>query len=209
MIARISFVMAALLAATGAAAETPDAKLVRGNGVTFVSNVDREMRVDMGTSVGSPDDIRSGLFPEELESPQQRQDRERCERLIAEGFKCMPPSRSYTRFNLPGVSFRVGSAELPDLMKQQLRAFADALRGRSAASPMIRIDGHADATGNAQGNLALSQQRAESVRDYLVSLGVSAGLLSVQGYGANQLRNPTDPAGAENRRVEIARALPK
>ncbi|MBT9490013.1 MAG: OmpA family protein [Rubrivivax sp.] len=199
----------ASLASLSASAQPADVKLVSGNGVHFATNVDREVGVDLGAAVALPEQVLGGLFPEDTESPQQRKDRERCERLIQEGFKCMPPARSYTRFNLPGVSFKVGSAELPELMKQQLKTFADVLRGKSSAAPLVRIDGHADATGSSQSNVALSQQRAESVKSYLVSLGVGSGLLSVQGFGSKALRNAADPASADNRRVEIARNLPQ
>lgn len=190
-------------------APQPNVRLVSGSGVVFAANVDREEAQDLGSTVASAETLREGLFPEDQESAEQRKDRERCERLIAEGFKCMPPARKYVRYNLPGASFRIGSAELPDLMKQQLRTFADALRGKSAPGPVIRIDGHADASGSAQDNLVLSQKRAASVREYLVSLGVASGLLSIEGHGDRDLRNRADPTAAENRRVEIARVLPK
>lgn len=173
----------------------------------FVSQVDREDLADLSARVPAAGEIAKGLFPEEVESPEKRAERERCERILSAGYKCMPPARSYTRYSLPGVSFSVGSSVLPDAMKSQLGAFAEVLKGRQTKSPAVRIDGHADATGSADANLALSQRRAESVREYLVSLGVSPALLSAQGFGSRNLRNPQDPASGENRRVEIARNL--
>lgn len=206
MSSRLSLGMAAVLwVGTASAQSAPEVPPGTGNGVVFAANVDREIRVDLGNAAADPEDIRAGLFPEDLESPEQRKDRERCLRLIANGYVCAPPVRTFTRYNLPGVSFAVGSAELPDLMKRQLTSFAKALSGRTPAKAEVRIEGHADATGSSQGNLVLSQQRAEAVRSFLVSLGVSPSLLDVQGFGAQKLINPADPAGAENRRVEIMR----
>jgi len=174
---------------------------------SFVSQVDREDLADLTATAVTPADVLKGLLPEVLETPEKREERERCERIIQAGFKCMPPARSYTRYSLPGVNFSVGSANLPDGMKATLKTFAEALRGRHSQQAVIRVDGHADATGNADANLALSQRRAESVRDYLVSLGVSPSLLAVQGLGSRVLRNAQDPSSSENRRVEIARNL--
>lgn len=184
---------------TWAADEVPSA--------TFVSQVDREDVADLASVAVTSEDVLKGLLPEAVETPEKREERERCERIIKAGFKCMPPARSYTRYSLPGVNFAVGSASLPEGMKATLKTFADALRGRQSRDAVIRVDGHADATGSSDINMALSQRRAESVRDYLVSLGVSPSLFVVQGHGAKVLRNAQDPAASENRRVEIARNL--
>lgn len=173
----------------------------------FVAQVDKEDVADLATATLTPADVLKGLLPEVLETPEKREERERCVRIIEAGFKCMPPARSYTRYSLPGVNFAVGSATLPESMKSTLNTFAEALRGRQSQGAVIRVDGHADATGSADLNLVLSQRRAESVRDYLVSLGVSPSLFSVQGFGSRFLRDSKDPTGSENRRVEIARNL--
>lgn len=172
---------------------------------TYVASVDKENLADLATVAVTSKDVVEGLFPEDLESADQRSKREACERIIQAGYKCMPPVRTYTRYSLPGLSFGFASAVVPDGMKAQLKAFADAIKGRSASSPVVRIDGHADATGNEDVNKVLSQKRAESVVEYLVSLGVDAKALLAQGFGSEKLRNAGDPKAAENRRVEISR----
>jgi OmpA-OmpF porin, OOP family len=202
--------MALSVFAAGAALLLPHAASFAADEVpaaSFVAQVDREDVADLAATQVTPADVLKGLLPEVLETPEKREERERCERIIQAGFKCMPPARSYTRYSLPGVNFSVGSAALPDGMKATLKTFAEALRGRQSQAAVIRVDGHADATGSADVNLALSQRRAESVRDYLVSLGVSPSLFVVQGFGSRALRNAQDPSGSENRRVEIARNL--
>lgn len=71
---------------------------------------------------------------------------------------------------------------------------------------LIVIAGHTDATGNAQRNLALSQARAEAVRDWMRSMGdIPVTCFAVQGYGASQpiASNETDAGRAANRRVDI------
>ena len=47
----------------------------------------------------------------------------------------------------------------------------------------IRIEGHADERGTAEYNLALGQNRARAVEDYLVSLGISADRIKVTSLG--------------------------
>lgn len=70
-------------------------------------------------------------------------------------------------------------------------------------SSKISIEGHADPTGNADANMALSQKRAEAVRDYLVTKGVDASRLEVNGFGDTQLKY--DSTDARNRRVMLVR----
>ena len=110
------------------------------------------------------------------------------------------------RYSLPATSFKVGSADLPDSLKRQLEVFADVLRARKGTGKVVRIEGHADASGNADANQQLSQRRAEAVRDYLVEKGADGSMLAPVGVGASSLKNAKDPFSAENRRVEIGRA---
>jgi len=63
------------------------------------------------------------------------------------------------------------------------------------------VEGYADPTGTPDGNMALSQQRAEAVRDYLVSQGIDGSRLEVQSFGDTKLKyGRTD---GRNRRVAI------
>src|SRR5881396_1626917 len=74
-----------------------------------------------------------------------------------------------------------------------------------AISIRIEIAGYTDGTGSAATNLRLSQARAEVVRAYLVSRGVSPTRMIARGYGAsNPIAVNTTPEGrAQNRRVEL------
>ncbi len=69
----------------------------------------------------------------------------------------------------------------------------------------VEISGHTDNVGTPEYNLALSQRRAESVKAFLVSKGISAGRLGTRGYGAEKpvASNETEEGRAQNRRVEI------
>ena len=65
--------------------------------------------------------------------------------------------------------------------------------------------GHADASGTPEANQALSVKRAEAVKAYLVGKGAEPAMLVAVGVGEKDLKNPSNPTAAENRRVEIGR----
>lgn len=69
----------------------------------------------------------------------------------------------------------------------------------------IRIEGHTDSKGRAAYNKTLSDQRATSVRKYLLSRGIDAERMQSVGYGAERPieDNSTEAGRAANRRVEI------
>ncbi|MDA9312060.1 OmpA family protein [Vicingaceae bacterium] len=70
---------------------------------------------------------------------------------------------------------------------------------------IIEIGGHTDNVGNAQLNLTLSTNRANSVREYLTKNGIDTGRLETKGYGANEpiADNSTAEGKAKNRRTEF------
>ncbi len=70
----------------------------------------------------------------------------------------------------------------------------------------VKLIGHTDMTGYEQYNRVLSQQRAESVKNYLVNKGIKSNRIFAEGQGAeNPIWNPEDAyfKAYENRRVEI------
>ncbi len=69
----------------------------------------------------------------------------------------------------------------------------------------VRIQGHADERGSSEYNLALGQRRANSARDYLITLGVKPSKLSTISYGEEKPANPdhSEAAWAKNRRAEF------
>ena len=69
----------------------------------------------------------------------------------------------------------------------------------------VNIDGHTDSQGNDAYNLTLSDNRAASVKAYLVSKGIAESRLTSTGYGESKpIADNTKVAGrAQNRRVEM------
>lgn len=71
---------------------------------------------------------------------------------------------------------------------------------------VVLIEGHTDSAGSDEYNWDLSQRRAESVRDYLVSKGISSSRFTTKWYGETQPKesNETSAGKVKNRRVELA-----
>lgn len=69
----------------------------------------------------------------------------------------------------------------------------------------VEISGHTDSKGSDEYNLKLSQLRAKSVVDYIISKGIPANKLIAKGYGETQPidTNDTEEGRQNNRRVEF------
>ncbi|MCB9531588.1 MAG: OmpA family protein [Myxococcales bacterium] len=103
-----------------------------------------------------------------------------------------------TNYEFSPIYFGFDSATLDDAARRTLNAHAEQL----ARNPSWRtqIEGHCDAVGSTEYNLALGEQRARAVRDYLTRMGVSADRLSVVSYGAEM---PVSTEYSRNRRAEF------
>lgn len=118
----------------------------------------------------------------------------------------LPPVRRTERgevFTLAGDAFASGQSTLTGGAAASLKALGTYIDLAQAAS--VRIEGHTDAQGEAQANLALSRRRADAVRRALVDAGVAAARIEAEGRGAAQpvADNATATGRAKNRRVEI------
>lgn len=107
------------------------------------------------------------------------------------------------------VLFETNKSKLFPGAQQRLDEVARALSQQASDSQII-VEGHADSQGNDDHNLVLSQARAESVRDYLISRGLDANRVVAKGYGETRpIADNGSPEGrANNRRVEIVVANP-
>jgi outer membrane protein OmpA-like peptidoglycan-associated protein len=103
------------------------------------------------------------------------------------------------------ITFKTGSSELTDQAEANAQVFAQALTSPALLGSKFEIAGYTDSTGAADRNMTLSQQRADSVRSFLVSHGVDPARLAAKGYGASDFAVPSQPTAAQNRRVEARR----
>ncbi|MCW8128069.1 OmpA family protein [Microbulbifer halophilus] len=104
---------------------------------------------------------------------------------------------------LENVHFELDSATLTPAARNSLQKVVRALRSQPGSA--VEIAGHTDNQGNDAYNLKLSQQRANSVRTFLIRNGVDADRLTAKGYGEQQPveSNATESGRAMNRRVEM------
>jgi outer membrane protein OmpA-like peptidoglycan-associated protein len=104
------------------------------------------------------------------------------------------------------VPFDFGSAALTDAGRRALDALGKALQQPALADARFEIGGHTDAVGTPAYNLALSQQRADAARDYLVNHEhIDPSRLTTIGYGSTRLYDTNHPDAAVNRRVQVTR----
>ncbi len=101
------------------------------------------------------------------------------------------------------IEFESGSAILAASGVQILDEMAVVLN--RVGGKKVRIIGHTDSSGNAEKNLSLSQQRANAVKDYLISKNIAAASLSTDGMGSNKpvADNATPEGRKKNRRIEF------
>jgi OOP family OmpA-OmpF porin len=103
-----------------------------------------------------------------------------------------------------GLEFESGDATVRPEFAGELERASDFIKAHP--NSRIIIEGHTDSVGSASSNLALSQARAESVRDYLIShFGADAQRIEAKGYGeARPIEDNSTPEGRmQNRRVVI------
>lgn len=110
-------------------------------------------------------------------------------------------------FGKPLMLYFATNSPTPNITAQQRQDFNDLFYYlENVSGAKLDVGGHTDNVGNQQSNVTLSQQRADDVKQYIMSnSGVGAGRMDTQGFGPNSPIAPNDtPANkALNRRVEV------
>ena len=102
------------------------------------------------------------------------------------------------------ILFDYNSADISPKAVPALVALGNALSRQDLKGSVFFINGHTDAAGSADYNQLLSQRRAGSVRRILIEqYKLAPDTLIAAGFGKEQLKNPANPLGEENRRVQI------
>ena len=102
------------------------------------------------------------------------------------------------------INFETGSATITGAISFEILDEVSTILIRNP-DMALRIEGHTDSQGSASYNLRLSQDRADSVRAYLIGQGVDPGRLEAVGFGEETpiADNATEDGRAANRRVEF------
>lgn len=109
------------------------------------------------------------------------------------------------------IHFATGSAEIDRSQYNVLQGIAEAMSRILRRNPAetFLVEGYTDAVGDAQQNLVLSDDRADSVAQILIqNFNIPPENLVTQGYGETNLKVQTDGPSQQNRRVAIQRITP-
>lgn len=110
--------------------------------------------------------------------------------------------KKVVRDAINNLEFDLGKATIRPSSDESLDKVANLLVTKNFS---LKLAGHTDNTGSAELNLRLSKDRAEAVRQYLVSKGANASRIEATGYGQTQpiASNKTTAGRQQNRRVEF------
>ena len=117
-----------------------------------------------------------------------------------------PPAPVYEKMTVSAEAlFDHDKSVLKPEGKAALHELDEAIKAKGARVVDIDVIGHTDSDGTEEYNQALSERRAQAVRDYMVSEGVDASIIDVSGQGESNpvASNATKEGRAENRRVDI------
>lgn len=135
---------------------------------------------------------KAGIGEEDLQSAKDREERAR-----------MMLSEERKAFENEDIYFPYDSAALMPEAQEILRKKAAWLQENPTAK--VTIEGHCDERGTNEYNLALGEARAQSTKNYLIDLGISASRVSTISYGEERPLDPTssEEAWAKNRRAHF------
>lgn len=104
---------------------------------------------------------------------------------------------------LSTIFFEYDQASLTAEARKQLASNADWIKTNTNVS--IQVEGHCDARGTVEYNIALGERRAIAVKNYLVSLGVEGKRVSVISYGKERplAKGDSEDAYGKNRRANF------
>ncbi|PVY41802.1 OmpA family protein [Pontibacter virosus] len=126
--------------------------------------------------------------------------------LIAEGGKKLYDQMAADgKIVTYGIKFDVNKADIRPESAGTLTSIAKLMEEQPTLK--FSVEGHTDSDGDDNANMKLSQQRAESVRTYLIGQGIAAERLEAKGWGESKPidKNATAEAKSNNRRVEFVK----
>jgi outer membrane protein OmpA-like peptidoglycan-associated protein len=118
-------------------------------------------------------------------------------------------------FDIKPIYFEKGKSEMTIASKMELDRLVAILQDNPGL--YVELGSHTDSRGSAENNFTLSQSRAKSSYDYLISRGVNSSRMGFRGYGESRLKNAcadgvncTEQQHSENRRTEyvVKRIVP-
>ncbi len=156
----------------------------------------KDKRLVIGAAVGALAGAAVGSYMDKQEKALKEELSGSGVKVIREGDKL--------RLDIPAqLTFEINRSDIRSNLYPVFNDIAKVLR--EYEKTMLVVAGHTDDTGPYQYNMNLSQQRADSVKQYLIAQNVQAIRIETQGYGPNYpiVPNSSETNRAQNRRVEI------
>lgn len=125
--------------------------------------------------------------------------------LLVQASPPPPPEPKIEKIDIPEkIQFDTGKATLKKVSFKILDHVVKVMTERPGVKK-VQIEGHTDSVGDPEKNRVLSQQRAQTVMEYLVKKGIAATRLAAKGYGPDKPVGPneTEVGREANRRVEF------
>jgi outer membrane protein OmpA-like peptidoglycan-associated protein len=150
--------------------------------------------------------VRAAAEQAQLAGQQAENDKAALRSKISQQLNSVLQTRDSARgliVNMSDVLFDTGAFTLRSGAREKLSKVAGILQAYPGLK--IEVDGHTDNVGGDEFNQKLSDQRAESVRAYLVNQGVLTDSVTAKGFGKTQPVGTNDTAEGRqiNRRVEL------
>lgn len=165
-------------------------------GAAYAADEEARQTISINSPNPKVEDIEGALFPKEVVAL-----KDECAQMEKIGLRCQSviPKSSLDTIQ---ITFARGSAILTEEGKGFLRSVGAALQRKAGVWKSLIVEGHTDATGSDATNRKLSQQRADSVKNFLQA---EFGLTNIEtsGRSADRLRDTDNPASGLNRRVEF------
>lgn len=165
-------------------------------GAATSSKKDRERGILTGAAAGAAVGGGVGYYMD-------RQEKKLRERLQGTGVQVQRDGDTIQLIMPGNITFDTGSYTIRSGFNPVLDSVAEVLA--EFKDTRIKVSGHTDNTGGADLNQRLSEQRADSVKQYLVSREVASGRVNSVGYGYRYpvATNSTAEGRQANRRVEL------
>ena len=163
----------------------------------FTASCSKKVVKNEPVSMTQPEVLKtSDKSAEEAQQTGQLQE----DRLHAEAAAIEAAEAAFVNEN---ILFSFDSSVLSDQAQQILNSKADYLRANSGI--MVTVEGHCDNRGTEAYNIALGERRAESVKNFLVDLGISANRLKTISYGEERpiAMGQDEASWAKNRRAQF------
>lgn len=156
----------------------------------------KDKRLAIGAAVGAIAGAAIGNYMDKQEAAMNQE-------LAGSGVKVVREGNEMRLILPSNITFATEQASISPNFYSTLEGIAKVMKQYDKT--YLNIIGHTDSTGTASFNQTLSEQRAESVKRYLLSQQVLAARLYAEGMGETQpiASNSTEQGRAQNRRVEI------